>query len=513
VRAGLLLLVVTGCYKTTSPPEDEPLPVGIGMLGALDRLATDRVDAFEPYMVSTYDRSGGNVDFNLPPDGVLDTDDQGRTILFDDDGPGVVTRIWLTHFSVLGARDQGASSLVVIPGDILFYFDGEESPRVEMSLQDFFRGNVSPFLAPFALDADASSGGFVSSLPIAYAEHLRIVSTESILYLQVNAFHVLEGEVQSFSPEQVDTGELIGQVSAWIDRVQPLTSPSATTERQTLTAEAAAPLRLTVQGGPATVARLTLTPAAPLPAAPPLRLRIDVDGEEPEVDAPFGDFFLTPLSQARARGRVIGYDGSAYYVTFPMPYDDSVEVEVSIEEGADPVTFDVELETIPGHPAGSLRFHAEFSESLLGPDEGDHPVLDVQGRGHLAGSSMVLCCIEDCSFLSPRFGHLEGDERITVDGEQEPRLHGTGAEDYFNSGFYYAAGSYDQPSHGMPFEQDGSDLVDPYGNGAFDCTTQYRLQLTDVVPFRSALRFDLERGPTSNLDTYFRSVAYWYQAD
>jgi hypothetical protein len=92
-------------------------------------------------------------------------------------------------------------------------------------------------------------------------------------------------------------------------------------------------------------------------------------------------------------------------------------------------------------------------------------------------------------------------------------LHGTGAEDYFNSGFYYAAGSYDQPSHGMPFEQDGSDLVDPYGNGAFDCTTQYRLQLTDVVPFRSALRFDLERGPTSNLDTYFRSVAYWYQAD
>lgn len=77
---------------------------------------------------------------------------------------------------------------------------------------------------------------------------------------------------------------------------------------------------------------------------------------------------------------------------------------------AEPVSFDVELETIPGHPAGSLRFHASFSESLFTPEDGDHPVLDVRGRGHLAGSSMVLCCIEDRGFLSPRFGHLEGDD-------------------------------------------------------------------------------------------------------
>lgn len=505
-------LFVFGACASGSSPADPPLPVGLEMLGSLDRLAVDRADAFEPRMISTYDRSGGNLDFHLASDTVLETDAQGRTVLFDEDGPGVVTRIWLTHFSVLGARDEGAASLVAIPGDILFYFDGEEAPRVEMSLQEFFGGEATPFLMPFVLDADASSGGFVSELPIFYREHLRIVSTESIPYLQVNAFHLLETKAESFSPDDVDIEELQHQVSAWQDRAQPLTSPHATTMQQTLTAADGAPLRLEVQDGPATVARLALTPTQPLPVTPPLHLKINVDGGSAEVDAPFGDFFLTPMAQVEARGRVIGFDGFSYYVTFPMPYDDSVEVEVTVREGDEPVSFDVELESVPGHPAGLLRFHASFFESLFTPDDGDHPVLNVQGRGHLVGSSMVLCCIEDCAFLSPRFGHLEGDERIYIDGAQEPQLHGTGAEDYFDSGFYYAGGAYDQPTHGMPFEQDGSDLVDPYENGAFDCTTQYRLQLTDVVPFRSAIRFTLERGPTSNLHTYFRSVAYWYQA-
>lgn len=176
---GALLILCSGCSSTSTSPADRPLPADIGMLGSLDQLAVDRADAFEPRMVPTYDRTGGNLDFHLASDTVLETDAQGRTVLFDQDGPGVVTRIWLTRFSVLGARDEGADSLVAIPGDILFYFDGEEAPRIERSLQEFFGGEASPFLAPFVLDADASSGGFVSEIPIFYREHLRIVSTES----------------------------------------------------------------------------------------------------------------------------------------------------------------------------------------------------------------------------------------------------------------------------------------------------------------------------------------------
>jgi hypothetical protein len=293
-RVMALAVLCSACSSTSTTPAERPLPVDLGMLGSLDQLAVDRVDGFDPWMVSTYDRSGGNLDFHLASDTVLETDSQGRTVLFDDDGPGVVTRIWLTHFSVLGARDAGAESLVAIPGDILFYFDGEEAPRVEMSLQEFFGGKAAPFLSPFVLDADASSGGFVSDLPIFYREHLRIVSTESIPYLQVNAFALLEGDAESFSPDDVDMEELQRQVSAWQDRTQPLSSPDASIEQQTLTAADGAPLRLVVQDGPATVARLTLTPAQPLPVNPPFRLKINVDGGVPRSMRPLATSFSRP---------------------------------------------------------------------------------------------------------------------------------------------------------------------------------------------------------------------------
>ena len=133
----LLSIALVACSQASSPPDGEGLPAGLDMLGVLDRLAEDRADVFEPVMISTYDRSGGNLDFDIPTHTVLEEDSEGRTVLFDADGPGVVTRIWLTHFSVRAARAEGADTLSRIPGDILFFFDHEDTPRIEMTLQDF----------------------------------------------------------------------------------------------------------------------------------------------------------------------------------------------------------------------------------------------------------------------------------------------------------------------------------------------------------------------------------------
>lgn len=78
---GALLILCSGCSSTSTSPADRPLPADIGMLGSLDQLAVDRADAFEPRMVPTYDRTGGNLDFHLASDAVLETDAQGRTVL------------------------------------------------------------------------------------------------------------------------------------------------------------------------------------------------------------------------------------------------------------------------------------------------------------------------------------------------------------------------------------------------------------------------------------------------
>ena len=45
--------------------------------------------------------------------------------------------------------------------------------------------------------------------------------------------------------------------------------------------------------------------------------------------------------------------------------------------------------------------------------------------------------------------HLEGDERISVDGSRSPQIHGTGLEDFFSGGFYFIRGAFTLPTHGQ----------------------------------------------------------------
>lgn len=191
-----------------------------------------------------------------------------------------------------------------------------------------------------------------------------------------------------------------------------------------------------------------------------------------------------------------------------MPFERSFSVSVQ-NNGSDAVRLDVSLTYEAREVDGLLTFGAHRNERSMDGSDDDFEVLDMEGRGHVVGTSMVLCCTGDCSYgLAPRFGHLEGDERIWIDGAQGPQLHGTGSEDYFNSGYYYAGGPYQRPTHGMPYQLDDSRL----DNGAFDCTTQYRLHITDPIPFQRSIRFTLEHGPVSDFATYFTSVAYFYRA-
>ncbi len=56
----------------------------------------------------------------------------------------------------------------------------------------------------------------------------------------------------------------------------------------------------------------------------------------------------------------------------------------------------------------------------------------------------------------------------------------------------------------MPYRHEGATAPDgaPLDGGAFDCTTQYRLHLSDAWPFRESMIFDLEHGPESDMPTW-----------
>lgn len=506
------LLFASTALACEVPAAVLPLPLDDGMLGALHRLHEERSHELSSFAVTSFDPSGGNFDLGFGPEGnsVRYVDDDGRFVIFDERGPGVVTRIWMTDLSVIADVEEGGP-LRPLAGDIALFFDDEDEPRAQLPLADFFAGQTPPFLDPFHAGPAGSSGGSIGYFPLAYAERLKISTSEVVNYLQVGAYRVEGRALASFSPDAIDADALARHVELWRSTGAPIAGAPVREETITLEVPASGGASWMLPG-PGVVRGLTLR-ASPAPAfLPDLEIEVDVDGEGAEIAAPWGDLFFAPLEPVTVSSRLVGHseDGS-WFLYLPMPF--ATRFALTLRGGAAAATTtSVEVRALVDRDSapGELRLHAAFAESSLGPDEGDHILLDITGRGHVVGTGMVLCCTDSCGFLSgDRFGHLEGDERIFLDGDEQPALHGTGAEDYFNSAFYYVGGPYSRPTHGMPYVLEEGRVLD---NGAFDCTTQYRLHATDPIPFREAIRFTLERGPTSDQATYFRSIVFYYQA-
>lgn len=108
--------------------------------------------------VSSYDTTGGNNDrINIHP---------GDTAtIFRAEGPGVISRIWVT----IDSRDPHFLRRILLR----MYWDGEEDPSVEVPVGDFFgsgfeyRHHISEFTG-------MSSGGYYTFFPMPFHENARI---------------------------------------------------------------------------------------------------------------------------------------------------------------------------------------------------------------------------------------------------------------------------------------------------------------------------------------------------
>jgi hypothetical protein len=97
----------------------------------------------------------------------------------------------------------------------------------------------------------------------------------------------------------------------------------------------------------------------------------------------------------------------------------------------------------------------------------------------------------------------EGDDRISVDGESRPSLHGTGSEDYFSDawGMRESQGLF----YGCPLQEED------FQAGAK--ATVYRFHIPDPVPFKKSIEVTIEHGHANDRADFLSSVAYWYQAE
>jgi len=107
----------------------------------------------------------------------------------------------------------------------------------------------------------------------------------------------------------------------------------------------------------------------------------------------------------------------------------------------------------------------------------------------------------------------EGNDFFYIDGEQEPRLRGTGTEDYFCDGWGFREQS--GPFYGTPLWQ---------GYDTGDRGSAYRWHIPDPVAFKKSLRVEIQHkgsqvfpdGTSTGFierDDLFSSVAFWYQIE
>jgi hypothetical protein len=204
-----------------------------------------------------------------------------------------------------------------------------------------------------------------------------------------------------------------------------------------------------------------------------------------------------------------------YYSYFPMPFSSAATLAIRNDSSLPITNLSYEVryrpEAYPGLGTAAGYFHATAHEEIPTTTGEDFTALSETGQGHIVGTVLFLRSRTDKPGMLIRT-HLEGDERIHVDGSASPAIYGTGTEDYLNAGWYFRRGVFSLPTHGVPllfFPPEGSTVLDESGS--------YRLHLTDAISFRSSVRFGLEHGDpvlsqvgTNTKNGDYRSLVFWY---
>lgn len=246
-----------------------------------------------------------------------------------------------------------------------------------------------------------------------------------------------------------------------------------------------------------------------------LVLRIYWDGSTTaSVETPVGDFFAAghgmKANVSSLPIEVTSY-GRALNSYWKMPFAKKAKLTMTNEARRGDATcyFYIDWQKLERLPPDSLYFHARYNQEWPVKPFTPYTVLAVEGDGQYVGTVMSLH-----SSMGSWFG--ESDDRFYIDGEEEPRLVGTGFEDYFTDAWNLRLFSN---LHA------GVTIREPHGEDARH--TCYRWHIQDPITFKKSLKVEIERRSfvsvqdpetreITSRDFVYRpdfcsSVAFWYQ--
>ncbi|MBI5384158.1 MAG: DUF2961 domain-containing protein [Verrucomicrobia bacterium] len=417
-------------------------------------------------MSSTWDRSGGNFDgwdFKRV--------EQGTNVLLDVAGPGCVHRMftgWLGQGKdVLGKPGPAGTRIQV-------FLDRAKRPVFELPVEQFFDDRNGPFSYPLVFHKTYPGILF----PIPFAQHCRVQLVNSNAPNWGNFWQLTyttyapEAKVKSLRwPLNKSEKEELGRVrQAWLEaesRPPSRWSAGGSPARSAASAAHAGEPPALRGEGETVVRELDVdrdkSAEVPLegcgviwqmrvsvwPPTPELlrgvRLQIRWDGaKEPSVDVPLGYFFGNAdygyANDIHFNSLLLGATHSEAYACFPMPFSRGaiLRFENGSEQRAHRIRLSIDVEKRETLPAHWGRFHATWTEARAAQPDSPrfgpknipaHLALDRQGPGKYVG---VLLHV---AWPHPDWWG-EGDWLIWTDEDAwPPSYHGTGSEEYFNSGW------------------------------------------------------------------------------
>ena len=407
----LMALCTIGC-GTHGSPSDAASQVTMASL--LDEMISyDAVTGYPAVnyraaQVSSYDRR--TVDLHEPgwfanDDGAgferLDTI-RGRVekVLFDEKGPGAITRIWMT------TNDKR--------GTLRFYFDGASTPEIEIPAYDMARfpvtvGEALSLTHTHYEDELSKTGGNTFFLPLPYARSCRITLEESDYTVKIPRYYHVGyrtydngTNVRTFSLREVR--KLTDKIAAVNRKLfSPETYTDGTECTRTVTPMSNGATSLHLPDGNKAIRSLTITlsefdPADLVEIMQRTWLRIDFDGIRC-VWCPLDCFFGAGTGAPASSNWYVSSDGKGTFTSrWVMPYAEHADLR--LEKRTD-IPFTA---VITGYvddfdwTAQTLYFHATYHDETSipvnndynSPDNLDWNFTTITGRGVYCGDVLSL---------------------------------------------------------------------------------------------------------------------------
>jgi hypothetical protein len=530
----LIVLVVPPTWAQAQPPVRD-LSFFLRRLRAVDHLP--ELEASHTAMASTWDRSGGNGDGTDFKNIVKPTGDSpGRNILLDAPGPGCIHRMFA---GVLSEQQAGTR--------IQIFLDHSPKPLFDMPILEFFDDSKGPFAYPLVFHKSYPGTLF----PIPFEQHCLVQLVNEKFgtpdwkdaawsnYWQVTHTRYPDSaQVKSlvWPLSEVEKKEVDSTAQAWLEaESKPPTEPASWATDQSAVLESGKAANIDLSGaGLIREIRIIAQPYTP-EVLRGTRMQIRWDGAtEPSVDVPIGHFFGHAYSghgnwftsKAAVLGRkplpdqpyvdypstfnslLLGVTETEAYSRFPMPFANGATLTIVNQSGKriDNLRVRLDVERLERIPANWGRFHATWTESpaatdktpVFGPQKvPGKVVLERDGRGKYVG---VLLSVDWPYEAGYWWG--EGDWMIWTDETNwPPSHHGTGSEEYFNSGWC----QFDRKAvSGFVMLRPGHPTV-------------YSFHLNDAFQFQRNVRVAEEQmgyGPGEKVirerHPLWTSTAYWY---